>query len=595
MNFPWRLAAGDETHMACANRLFSLALEHHRAGRLEQAEAYYRELLETVPDHADALHLLGLVAYQGQRHEAAVELIRKAIQLNGAFAPFHCNLGAAYRALGRSAEAVQCYLQAIRLDRQWVDPHYNLGNVYNDDGRLDEAIESYQNAIALDPNCADAHNQLGDVLKRVGRLEKAVESHQRAIAIRAHFPEAHFHLGNALKRLGRTDLAEGAYRRAIEQRTDYVEAHVNLGFVLEDQCRFDEAVASYDRAIELNPECADARFNRSLALLRVGDFARGWSEYEWRPARRSMPSGERRAEWNGETARDATILVRGEQGIGDEIMFASCLPDLISQCRRCIVECEPRLVPLFQRSFPSAVIRSREMQTLRTSDASCRRDDADYEVMLASLPRHLRTSEAAFPKRGGHLVPEPAMVARWRARFDALGDGLKVGISWRGGKDEQIRQARSTTLDQWSDLFATAGIHLINLQYGATAEELERAEATFGIDIHDWDDTNPLLDLDDFAAQVAVLDLVISVDNSTVHMAGALGVPTWVLLPLTSDWRWLVGRYDSPWYPSIRLFRQTRARDWQSTFHSAAGALRRFISLQPAAICTPGPVSCEHN
>jgi hypothetical protein len=312
-----------------------------------------------------------------------------------------------------------------------------------------------------------------------------------------------------------------------------------------------------------------------------GDFARGWPEYEWR-----LKQKKRRRHhfpfpwWNGESLAGKTLLVYAEQGIGDEIFFASCLPEIIARAGHCIVECEPRLAPLFARSFPQATIHGGDRQAglgwLTGLPA------VDLQVAAGSVLQHLRPDAGSFPSRGAFLSADAQAVAGWRGRLAALGDGLKVGISWRGGRLARQRRERSTRLQQWAALLALPRAHFVNLQYGDCGAELDEVRARSGVAIHAWDAPDPLVDMDGFAALVSALDLVISVDNSTVHLAGALGVPTWLLLPQVPEWRWFSGRADSPWYPCVRIFRQPVLGDWDGVMSEAARELRMRLANFPA-------------
>jgi hypothetical protein len=265
---------------------------------------------------------------------------------------------------------------------------------------------------------------------------------------------------------------------------------------------------------------------------------------------------------------DGVLLVYSEQGVGDEIFFASCMGDVLTKARNCLVECDPRLVALYSRSFPNAEVIASTRNT--EHDSNVHLPSFDLQIPIGSLPRHFRRSLDSIPQRRRYLVPNPTLQEKWTERFAELGDGLKVGISWRGGKQEISRRRRSTRLDQWEAVLSRPGVSFVNLQYGDCVEELEELYRTSGVQIHDWNDADPLVDLDGFAAQISALDLVISIDNATVHMAGALGVDVWTLLPFSPDWRWLLNRDDSPWYPSIRLFRQSRIGEWDDVFNAAA-------------------------
>jgi hypothetical protein len=316
----------------------------------------------------------------------------------------------------------------------------------------------------------------------------------------------------------------------------------------------------------------------SFALLQSGNIERGWNEYEWRcECKNSLSISHRLSQpgWDGRSLKGKRLLIFAEQGVGDEIMFASCLQEVIDHADLCIVECDKRLIPLFARSFPRIQLIERIVPGEHyPSDYP----SADMKIAMGSLPKFLRPTLSSFPQQTVYLIPDSQKVDEWRRRFSELGPGLKIGISWRGGSIPSIKLARSIPLTYWSKLLSMPGIHWINLQYGDCAAELMEAKETMRITIHDWEDTDPLKDLDNFAAQIAALDLVISIDNATLHMAGALGVPVWALLPFAGEWRWLQKVEDTPWYKTMRLIRQKYPNDWEEVFDRVTSDIRYYLA-----------------
>jgi hypothetical protein len=304
----------------------------------------------------------------------------------------------------------------------------------------------------------------------------------------------------------------------------------------------------------------------------TGDFAAGWDAYEWRfrcdMQERALPWPV----WNGGSLTDKSLLIHAEQGVGDEILFASCVPDVAKAAQQCVFECDRRLAPLFARSFHEVVVvPRREDFQLTPDDVPVR---VDERISAGSLPRFFRRAESDFPARSGYLSADAAATKTWRARLQNAGPGLKVGFSWRGGKSANLRARRSTELAQWAPIFSTPGVRFVNLQYDDDGE----AARAQGAAVHDFSDLDRRNELDRLAALISALDLVISVDNSTVHLAGALGVPTWVLLPFVADWRWMLDREDSPWYSSVRLFRKRRDEGWEDLLSRVAFALHECVS-----------------
>jgi tetratricopeptide (TPR) repeat protein len=396
---------------------------------------------------------------------------------------------------------------------------------------------------------------------------------------------------------------QGEYcaRRALECDPKSTAALINLGEVLRGRSKIEGTIACLEQALRLNPESPLAHWNLSLALLARGDFERGWPHYEWREhANQVSIDPYPQPRWIGEPLAGRRLLVHTEQGLGDEILFASCYDDLLRLGGQCTLVCDPRLVPILRRSFPAATVvgfqRRKDRQPVRLDHP------VDWQIPAGSLPHMFRRRAEDFPSRRRFLTADPALVVRWRERFEALGRTLKVGISWRAGGQLVEQRKRTTRLDQWRSLLATPGISWINLQYGDTGSDRAWAQSALGITVHDWSEGDPLVDVDSFAARMAALDLVICVDNSTAHLGGALGVETWVLLPLVADWRWGLESESSLWYSALRLVRQTAAGDWEPLFLRLAADLRTrlgdVVAEAPGELITavqhvrpaPGPV-----
>jgi tetratricopeptide (TPR) repeat protein len=574
-----------EATIACPADMIREALAHHKAGRFLEAAAIYELVLQTDPRHADAHHLLGLVAHQRGEHQTAVDRIEQAIGLNPNLAVYHSNRGVALRALRRPADAIAALRRAAELDGASADIALNLGNAHIDLGEYEDAAAAFRRSVDLDPRKPQAWTGLGEALRIKRDLDESRRCHERALALAPQLPEAHHNIGLTERDRGDSAEAIACLLRAVSLRPDFIEAHVALANLYEDIHDFARAQAGYDRALRVAPDFTAARFNRALALLRQGELAAGWDAYESRWRHNNKPRVFSQPIWDGSLARDKTVLIYSEQGIGDEVMFASCIPEVIERAGACLIECEQRLLRLFARSFPKARCFPRTALT----DPSLLQNLPDFDLQTASgsIPRWLRRSFDTFPTHPGYLVPDADQVAEWRKRYEQLGAGLVVGISWKGGTDAGTRRRRSTLLGKWAPLFRLPGVAFVNLQYGDCRAEIAKFEREYGVKLHHFDDSNPLADLDRFAAQIAGLDLVISVDNSTVHMAGALNTPLWTLLPYSCDWRWFTERDESPWYPSMRLFRQASFREmarsnWDEVFARVSRALEELIAERAA-------------
>jgi len=535
-------------------------------GKSGAAEARFRQAIAIKPNLAEAYVNLGnILLEQGKLDEAAASQ-QKALAFRPGFAEAHFNLGNAHRAQGNHAQAVADYERALELNPNLAEAHSNLGNTLLAQNNLEDAVASYERALVLQPEFADAWYNLGNARQGQEKLQDAVACYQHALSLKPQLAEAHYNLGNTLHALQSLDDAVTSFEQAISLRPQYAEAHYNLGCTLQDLGKLDVALACIDKALEIQPDYPQARFAQGLAQLQLGDFSAGWSSYEsrWQSEDHHTPLRPYpQPRWNGEKLADERLLLWGEQGIGDEIMFAGLIPDAIRTGNRITLDCEPRLQPLFSRSFPEIeVISSREAGQPATA-ASRPEVATDFAAHLptASLPHLFRSSAESFSvTNSGYLKAAPEKRDRLRASYGD--DRKRVGLAWFTNNPRLGRQ-RSIDLAQFHTLFALSGSHWISLQYGDFDHLEEQASAAHAPVFVDRT-VDQLTDMDQFAAQVAAMDLVICIDNSTAHLAGALGIPVWLLLPFASNWRWLRSRSDSPWYPTMRIFRQPRIGDWAS-------------------------------
>ena len=539
------------------------ALQHHRNGRLTEAGQIYRQILAAHPRHADALHLLGMVAFQGDHLKTAAGLIRQAIAIHPAGVSYHVNLGTVVYAQGKVEEAEALYRHALALRPNLAEVHVNLGNLLLARGELEESVVFFERALALQPANAEAHNNLGNSRMNLGQLDEAMACYERALALKPDYAEALYNQGNLYRRLDKLDESAACYERALAMKPSYAEALYNLGNVRRDQGDVDEALRQIAKALNVRPDYSQAAFGEALAQLVQGNFATGWLNYErrWKSMidHDTPPRSYAEPLWSGEKLESGRLLLWPEQGVGDEIMFAGLIPDALRTGNRCILDCDPRLKPLFARSFPSVAV------VFGCGPGTHPELEIAAQLPSGSLPGLFRKDASAFAATTSpYLVADPVARARLRARS---ADGRKlVGLAWYTNSVKTGR-FRSIDLAQFAPLFALPGIRWVSLQYGSH-DALEAQAAAAGAPIFIDREVDQLADMDLFAAQIAAMDLVVTIDNSTAHLAGALGVPVWVLLPFAPDWRWLLDREDSPWYPTMRLFRQSRPGDWHSVIES---------------------------
>jgi len=508
----------------------SAAIAAHRAGRLDDAMRLYRRLLDVEPRNASAMHLLGLARFQCGDPAAALELMTGAMALDDSNPDHHNNLGAVFRELGRQGEAEASYLHALRLAPEHFDAHNNLGALRARQRRFREAIGSLEHALALAPEHAQARNNLGNVYHNLGRLDDAI----------------------------------ACFRAVLAARPEDAGAYSNLGLSLHARGEYQAAEDSFRRALALQPEFADAHLNLGLLLLLQGDFASGWAEYEWRQrvvGFEGSPRAKGPRRWNGEPLDGERILLHAEQGFGDTLQFVRYLPLVAARGGRVVLEVPAELKRIMAASVDSESV-------LCPGDPV---PEIGWHCPLPSLPGAFASDAASIPRSVPYLRADPAGVARWRASMDL--QRFNVGLVWAGRAEHGRDRVRSLPLAALAPLADVPGVTWHALQKGPGAEQLAHAPPALRLIDHDRE----LTDFAETAALVCALDLVICVDTSVAHLAGGLGKPVWILLSHVPDFRWLLGRDDSPWYPSARLFRQPSFGAWPPVIEAVRAQLRTLV------------------
>ena len=467
---------------------------------------------------------------------------------------------------GRLDLAENAFRSFLQCHPDHLEALHLLGTLQREQSKHPEAISTFEKVVALAPRNAEAHFDLANAYAAGGNCPAALVRYRQVLELDPNMPGVHNNLGNAYTILGDLERAVDSYREALRLNPQSAKALNNLGYALRAMGRADEAIRCYEQALSLAPDYGDARFNLSLALLGMGDFARGWPGYECRFEPSSTTVVRRRFDhptWQGEPLRGRTLLVWGEQGIGDEIQFASLVPDLIERGAHCVIECSPKLAALFGSSFPEADVVAR-------SDPPHARTLAgiDSQAAMGSLGRWLRPSLDSFPDRAGFLVPAPERVEFWRQRLAALGTGKKVGFCWRSTNLSQERALYCAELSRWGPILAVAGVHFVCLQYDECQRELDDARASFGVSLHYFREVDMFNDLAETAALMQALDLVVSAPTAVSVLAAACGVPTWVLT-YGVDWQ-THGTDRQPWYPVMRRFVRQPDQDWSSVVQRVA-------------------------
>ena len=582
--------------------LFTAAMEHHRAGRLNAVILCFRKAVAVAPGFAQAHSNLGAALKEAGQLAEAVICFRKAVELAPEFAQAHNNLGAAFKELGRLEEAVSFYRKAIQLAPGNAQTHNNLGAALMELGWMDEAVAHYRKAIELAPDYAAAYCNLGDALEEMGQLDEAVACCRKAIALAPDFAEAYNNLGVALAGQRNFEEAVLCYRKVIEFIPDHTEAYSNLGDALEQQGQGQEAVAycrraveltphiakahnnlgvalmrqaawaeaadCFRRAIALNPELAESHTPLAMALLAQGDMVAGWEEYEWRWKTRYLRPVQRhfaQPQWRGEAGHGRTLLIHAEQGFGDTLQFCRYAPLAAARGLRVILEVQKPLVRLL-KSLPgvdAVIAQGEELPPF------------DLHAPMLSLPLALGTTVESIPRSiAAYLHADEAAVAAWQTRLDTIaGQNPRIGLVWAGNPRNYspllaaTDRRRSMAPEQLAPLLELSGFHFFSLQKdGPAAPEA-------------WKLINLMAEMDDFAdtaALIANLDLVITVDTAVAHLAAALAKPVWLMNRFDTCWRWLTDRKDSPWYPTLRLYRQPAPGDWASVIADITRDLRRF-------------------
>ncbi len=621
-------------------------LRRHRQGQLQHAQARYEAVLAKNPDHFDALHMLAVIEAQQGQHEKGLERIDAALRLAPRFAQAHANRGGmlifldrhaealnsfdraieckpdaadawynrgmALKTLGRTEEAIASLEQALVFKPDSLDTHFNLGlmrlssqaweqaiaafdqalvidpghadthffraNALKGLNRLEEAITGYEHALESKPDYVDALYNMGNTYLTLEQMEKAAECYRRTLALDPQHENACVNLGNALRVLKRLEAAAHSYRRATEINPQYAEAHSNWGVALQEMGHLDEAMRSYEMAVKLKPKFIEAQMNMGLIHLMRGEFARGFSLYEWR-----WQAGEveqrhfTRPRWHGEDLKGKTLLLHAEQGYGDTLQFCRYAPMLQSLGARVILEVPQTLMGL--------------MQSLPGVDVLCAQGDSlpefDFHCPMISVALAMKTSLETIPNPGPYLSVPPSLRHQW-ARVLGEPTQPRIGLAWRGNPQHKNDHNRSLRLEEWVRELP-AGLAYVSLQKDVLAHEqalLDRYQIrSFTEHIQDFSDT---------AALCGCVDLVVSVDTSIAHLAGALGRPTWALLTHVPDWRWLLDRQDSPWYDSVRLYRQDPDRQWGPVLRRVAQDLQSIGQWRARRQTQPPPIERSH-
>ena len=558
-----------------SSNLYSKAIKALHQGDTATAERLLRTVLQASPRHAEALHELGVILQARQDNEPALEAFKAAAEIRPDVAHYHNSIGTTLLNMGELEAAATAILEALRLNPEFADAHSKLGSVLMASGNLDEAIFCFRKAISLNPMLARAYNNLGNALREKEDYRGALECYRKVLEIQ---PDQYAIFNNMAIALGHLERYEDAARSLIESlkyNPDSYEAYANLSDIFKMQGKLQEARQALQIAETLTAEKSRVSWNRSFIEFLLGNLQEGWRLYDY-----GLTTGARKPvdfgvpTWDGSPLAGKSIAISAEQGLGDELRFASCFPDVLAQAGHCIINCDQRLESLYARSFPTATIfPGRRPETRASWDTL---PAIDLQIPAGSLPRYFRNTLDDFPKQPGYLIPDKARVSYWTEQLRSLGKTLKVGLLWRSAHIT-VERTRTyiSSLSELTPLLEVPGITFINLQYDENAiSEFTQMASDTEFSLHNFDEIDLKNDLDELSALLFSLDLVIGSGSATVSMAGALGVPSWRFT--SKGYPGLLGTDYLPFYPTQTPFLQSTSGSWQTEIETMAEKLREL-------------------
>tara|TARA_Y100000590_G_scaffold466208_1_gene640847 strand:- start:637 stop:2226 length:1590 start_codon:yes stop_codon:yes gene_type:complete len=501
------------------------------------------------------------------------ELEKKLINLIGEYPKisiFYNILGVVLQKKNNSDDAIKNFNKAINLQPNFDQAHNNLGNALKSINKFEESINSYKQAIKINPKYAEAYNNLGNTLAELGKFEESVEKQREAINLDSTYPDFYMNLGSSLAELGKFDEAIINYEKAIKINPIYAEAYSNLGNILAEKGKFSEAIYNQKKALELNPKFVKAIFCESMIRLSLCEFEIGWKKYEYRPDKPLRYKPDKA--WDGKYV-DGTLLVWGEQGIGDQILFSSMIFELKNYAKNIVLEIDSRLEDLFKRHLEK--INCSNIKLINFGKKSP--DSFDKHIALGSLGQFLRNSKKSFsgtPKK--FLIASKSKQNEYRKKF-LNNKKFKIGISWK--TLNKVQPYRNIQLNDMLPILSTPNCDFINLQFGEFENDLKNFKSRSGIEVRSIKEIDNYHDIDGLAALISSLDLVITITNSTAHLAGALGIKTYVMVSKmgTPKWHWIASDKNSLWYPSLHIFRQKSIGSWNNVIVDIADNLKKLI------------------
>lgn len=552
------------------------AVEYIKGGDLSTAEGLLNRILIKDPHHHEARRAYANILFMQGKTAVAIKHYEQLLSTWPDDPLAQTNYGNALREAGQYEKALRHLMRAATLKPTSPEFAYNFGVCLKECGRIDEALSQFKAAIELRPTYQAALRAAFQIFREASKFSQAISLLDAHVHAHGESAEAYFLLGLGFYWTGDFTRSEAFLERAVKLDPSFAEAWDNLGVSIHASGRPLEALNHYTHSIMINPLSDTPRWHRALANLSLGNFAEGWDDYAFRPGAAAAVSETGLQEWQGQCDPHARLLILPEQGLGDEIMFASCAADAAARVGRTLMICAPKVQPIFERSFPNVLVRSSPV-TYRDA-----KDHADYVICSGSLPRIFRRSRDTFPNERIYLVADEFKVAHWRKRLNDLGSCMKIGISWQGGTLQTHQSVRSIPLLAWLSVLRTPDCRFISLQYTDCFRDLIRFNQLHGVQITHWQDA--IDDYDQTAALISALDLVISVQTAVVHLSGALGKSTWALVPISPEWRYGVEVIKMPWYRDVSIYRQDSAGNWAPLMEMIAMRLQTLKSAMPGRV-----------
>jgi tetratricopeptide (TPR) repeat protein len=546
------------------DRRFEEAVSIYNSGNFKKAELIFEEILKAEPNHEASIVYLAEINYRKRNLDRAIELLYKLIDINPTLPEVYNNLGVILKEKGRIEEAISCYIKAIHYGPDMSDSYYNLGIVLQEKGEFDSAIMCFKKAIELNPEMADYHINLAISLQKVKRYDDAMVSYEKAIELNPVNADYYYNLGTLYHEMEKIDEALSFYKKALELNSMHKDAYVNAGLAYAEKGMPEMAISYYDMAISLEPQFADAHWNKALSLLLLGRYEEGWREYEWRTKASEIITVKRnfpKPLWDGTKSYGTSILLYAEQGLGDTIQFIRYVPLIAEKGFNIIVEVQEEV-----KNISRYVDGVKHVISIRDEYP-----DFDAYYPLLSLPFLLNTTIDTIPLKIPYIKIGDDLIEKWRDKLGEHGKRLKVGLVWSGNTMFKKAHLKRCPIEKLLPLFENEDILFYSLQ------KYSQKDYKILDNIRLIDYMNEVEDFVDTAGIIMNLDLVISIDTAVAHLSGAMGKPVWVLIPYVPDWRWLLDREDSPWYPTMRLFRQSKPMVWDDVILKIKDELRRII------------------